>query len=168
MEYPMGQKKGKVPAHIQPKQFQHPKADSAWILVLNQVEDPRELSCNTRHSVTTILFIVFVTVLCGAKNWEEMHYLATGEDFAKWLGSYVDLSGGVPSKWTLERVVSLIPTSQLQPLFAQFKDHAKKLGTIAIDGKTLCGTRGWGQKHPLHLLHAWSVEKGVCLAQVPV
>jgi predicted transposase YbfD/YdcC len=168
MEYPMGQKKGKVPAHIQPKSFQHPGADSSWILVLNQVEDPREISCNTRHSITTILFIVFVTVLCGAKNWEEMQYLAAGEDFSRWLGTYVDLSGGIPSKWTLERVVSLIPTSQLQPLFSLFREHAKKIGTIAIDGKTLRGTKEWGQGHPLHLLHAWSVEEGICIGQVPV
>lgn len=164
----MGQKKGKVPAHIQPKQFQHPAIESSWVAILNQVEDPRQPSCNTRHSVTTILFIVFTTVLCGAKNWEEMYFLAEGEDFSKWLNSYVDLSGGIPSKWTLERVTSLIPTSQLQLLFAQFQEHAKKIGTIAIDGKTLRGSRGWGEGHPLHLLHAWSVEEGVCLAQVPV
>ena len=164
----MGQKKGKVPAHIQPKPFRHPGADSNWVLILNQVEDPRELSCNTRHSVTTILFIVFVTVLCGAKNWEEMHVLASGEDFFRWLGLYVDLSGGIPSKWTLERVISLIPTTQLQPLFARFREHAKRIDTIAIDGKTLRGSKEWGKGHPLHLLHAWSVEEGLCLAQVPV
>jgi predicted transposase YbfD/YdcC len=168
MEYSMSQKKGKVPAHIQLKQFEHPGIHSSWVFILNRVEDPRQPSCNTRHSVTTILFIVFITVLCGAKNWEEMYYLAEGEDFAKWLSSYVDLSGGIPSRWTLERVVSLIPTAQLQPLFALFKEHAKKMGTIAIDGKTLCGSRSWGKGHPIHLLHAWSVEEGVCLAQIPV
>lgn len=64
----MGQKKGKVPAHIQIKQFQHPGSDSSWVAVLEQVADPRQPSCNTRHSVTTILFIVFATVLCGAKT----------------------------------------------------------------------------------------------------
>lgn len=164
----MSQQRGKVPAHIQPKQFQHPAADSSWVYILNQVEDPRQASCNTRHSVTTILFIVFTTVLCGAKNWEEIYHLAEGEDFSKWLSSYVDISGGIPSKWTLERVIALIPTAQLQPLFAQFKEHTKKIGTISIDGKTLCGSRDWGKGHPLHLLHAWSVEEGVCLAQVTV
>jgi hypothetical protein len=33
-----------------------------------------------------------------------MYYLAEGEDFSKWLGSYVDISDGIHSKWTLERV----------------------------------------------------------------
>lgn len=164
----MGQKKGKVPAHIQPKVFHHPQAESSWIAILEKVDDPREVSCNTRHSVTAILFIAFTTILCGATNWEEMHYLAIGEDFTKWLSSYVDLSAGIPSKWTLERVISLIPTATLHPLFAQFRDHTKKIGTIAIDGKTLCGSRDWDKNHPLHLLHAWSVEDGVCLGQVAV
>jgi predicted transposase YbfD/YdcC len=164
----MGQKKGQVPAHIQPKTFHHPQADTPWVAILEAVKDPREISCNTRHSVTTILFIAFTTVLCGATNWEEMHYLATGEDFAKWLNSYVDISEGIPSKWTLERVISLIPTTTLQPLLLQFRDYAKKIGTIAIDGKTLRGSRGWDKGHPLHLLHAWSVEDGVCLGQVAI
>ena len=136
--------------------------------ILEKVDDPREISCNTRHSVTTILFIAFTTILCGATNWEEMHYLAIGEDFSKWLGSYVDLSGGIPSKWTLERVISVIPTATLHPLFMEFRNHAKQLGTIAIDGKTLRSSRDCDKNHPLHLLHAWSVEDGICIGQVAV
>lgn len=168
MEYSMSQKRGKVPAHIQPKHFQHPATHSSLISIFNQIEDPRQPSCNTRHSVTTILFIVFTTVLCGAKNWEEMFYLAEGEDFSRWLSSYVDLSCGIPSKWTLERVTSIIPTAQLQPLFAEFRKRIKETGTVAIDGKTLRGSKDWNQGTALHLIHAWSVEEGVCLAQVAV
>lgn len=164
----MSQKKGKVPAHIQPKIFHHPQGDSPWVSILKKVNDPREPSCNTRHCATTIVFIAFTTILCGATNWEEMYYLAIGEDFYNWLGSYVDLSGGIPSKWTLERVISLIPTAELYPLFEQFREHAKKAGTIAVDGKTLCGSRNWDKKHPLHLLHAWSVENGICIGQATV
>ncbi len=160
----MGQKKGVVPAHIQKKAFSHPK--ESWVSVLKKIEDPRQSSCNTRHSVVSIIFIVFIGVLCGAKNWEEIYYLAEG--IADWLSSYVDLSSGVPSKWTLERVTSLIPTDQLQPLFKEFSHNIKKRGTVAIDGKTLRGSRGWVEKRPLHLLHAWSVEEGICIGQVSV
>ena len=40
---------------------------------------------------------------------------------------------------------------------------------IAIDGKTLRGSCGWNQEdRPLHLLHAWSTELGICLGQVSV
>lgn len=162
----MGQKKGIVPIHIQPKKFIHPGEDSPWIVVLSQVEDPRKPSCNTRHSVVGILFIVFIAVLCGAGNWEEIYHLAEG--IKKWLGKYIDLAEGVPSKWTLERVISLIPTEELHPLFKQFSDLAKRKGTVAIDGKTLRGTNNKDKKSCLHLLHAWSVGEALCIGQLPV
>ena len=40
--------------------------------------------------------------------------------------------------------------------------------TIAIDGKTLRGTKGWDKNHPLHLLHAQSVGERICLGQIAV
>lgn len=162
----MGQKKGQVPAHIHAKLFSHPGEYTPCILILEGVKDPRRPSCNTRHSVVAILFIVFTTVLCGAGNWEEIYYMAEG--MREWLSAYVDLSSGIPSKWTLERVISLIPTKQLHPLLAKFVEGMQLQGTIAIDGKTLRGTKRWDKDHPLHLLHAWSVENGVCLGQVSV
>lgn len=161
----MGQKRGVVPAHIKPKIFVHPQPDLPWILILNQVQDPRKPSCNTRYSLTSILFIVFVTVLCGAKNWEESHVMAEG--FADWFRSYIDLPESVPSSATLERVTALIPTAELLPLLNRFAAYVK-IRKVAIDGKTLCGTRGWDKGHPLHLLHAWESERGLCLTQVEV
>ncbi len=76
-----------MPAQIQSKVLNHPDKGISWISILSEIDDPRQLSCNTYHSVTM--------VLCEAKNWEEMYYLAEGEDFSKWLGSYVDLSMGI-------------------------------------------------------------------------
>ncbi len=42
------------------------------------------------------------------------------------------------------------------------------MGSDHKNNQALRGSKGWGEGHPLHLLHAWSVEGGVCLAQVPV
>src|SRR5690349_14365689 len=70
----------------------------------------------------------------------------------------VDLSGAIPSKWTLERVTSFILTTQLQPLFALFREQAKKIGIIAIDGKTLRGSRSWGKGHPLGAANLYTNE----------
>jgi len=72
-----GSKKGKMPAHIQPKQFQHPGTDLSWVYVLNQVEDLRHLSCNTRHSVTTILFIVDFCLLIFPFHYSGMRYTSS-------------------------------------------------------------------------------------------
>ncbi len=43
-----------------------------------------------------------------------------------------------------------------------------KTNPTKSDGKTLRGSRDWDKNHPLHLLHAWSVEDGICIGQVAV
>lgn len=163
----MSQPKGKVPAHIKPKSFDHPAKTSRIISVLCKVEDPRQPSCNFHHSIVTIIFISLMGVLCGAKDWEEIVQAANG--MIDWLGKYIDVRSGIPSSQTLKRVMSLIPTNSLERLLECIQSCLVKGDIISIDGKTLRGSRGWSEEdRPLHLLHAWSSELGVCLGQVSV
>lgn len=163
----MSQPKGKVPAHIKPKIFDHPAKSSRIISVLCEVEDPRQPSCNFRHSIVTIIFISLMGVLCGAKDWEEIVQAANG--MIDWLGKYIDVKSGIPSSQTLKRVISLIPTNSLERLLDCIKSCLVEGDIISIDGKTIRGSRGWSEEdRPLHLLHAWSSELGVCLGQVSV
>lgn len=165
----MSQPKGKIPVHIKPKKFQHPEIGNRIILILSEVEDPRKPSCNFRHSLVTIIFISLIGVLCGATDWEEIVQAAEG--MSDWISKYVDISEGIPSNATLKRVMSIIPTKSLENLLKNLRSEASTLENdiIAIDGKTLRGSRGWGEDaRPLHLLHAWSTNEGVCLAQESV
>jgi predicted transposase YbfD/YdcC len=163
----MSQPKGKIPTHIKQKSFDHPGTSSRIVLTICEVEDPRQPSCNFCHSVVTIIFISLVGVLCGAKDWEEIVQAASG--MIDWIGKYVDVSAGIPSSRTLKRVMSLIPTNSLERLLEGLRSSIAEGDIIAIDGKTLRGSRGWNEEdRPLHLLHAWSTELGVCLAQVSV
>jgi predicted transposase YbfD/YdcC len=170
----MSQPKGKIPPHIKHKEFKHPKQEHQFVLILNQVDDPRKPSCNFRYSLVTILFVTFVGILCGAKDWEEIYQSAEG--MVEWIGGYVDVSSGIPPSRTLQRVMSLIPTQMVERVLVDFGralkegDTIRNQGdTIAIDGKTLRGSRGWNENdRPLHLLHAWSVNHRLCLGQVSV
>ena len=165
----MSQPKGKVPAHIKPKEFQHPGIGNHIVLILSEIEDPRKPSCNFRHSLVTIVFISLIGILCGAKDWEEIVQAAEGT--IDWISKYVDTSSGIPSSATLKRVMSLIPTKSLEGLLKSIRSFASSLedDVIAIDGKTLRGSRGWSEDaRPLHLLHAWSTNEGICLAQESV
>ena len=47
-----------------------PGPELRFIQVLEQVEDPRALSCNFLHPLTSILFVTVVCSLCGADDWE--------------------------------------------------------------------------------------------------
>lgn len=165
----MSQPKGQVPAHIKAKKFEHPGSNTRLITILSEVEDPRKPSCNFQYSLVTILFITLMGVLCGGKNWEEI--IQSAEGMSDWMNRYVDISTGIPSSKTLKRLMGLIPTATLNRLLTNLKSSVKesKEKTIAIDGKTLRGSRGWEEKdRALHLLHAWSVENRICLGQVSV
>ena len=163
----MSQPKGKVPAHIKSKLFDHPAKSSRIILMISEVEDPRQPSCNFHYSLVTIIFISLVGLLCGATDWEEIVQAANG--MIDWLGKYVDVASGIPSSQTLKRVMSLIPTNSLESLLSCLRSCFVEGDVIAIDGKTLRGSRGWNEgDRPLHLLHAWSTEVGICLGQVSV
>lgn len=165
----MSQPKGKIPAHIKPRVFHHPQETHPAISLLMTIEDPRQPSCGFKHSLVLIIFISLIGVLCGAKNWEEIVQCAEG--MIEWIGKYVDVSEGVPSVFTLKRVMSILPTRTLSRLLSALTSliHDLKGNVIAIDGKTLRGSRGWDENdRPLHLLHAWSTEHGLCLGQVSV
>lgn len=163
------QKRG-APVHVQKPLFIHPEAESPFITILERVPDPRGASPNFSYSLTSILFIVTITLLSGADDWEEMAIM--GEQLQEWVGQYVDVSSGIPSAFTLERVISLIEPTSLE---AMLREVAQLLRTkltgdvIAIDGKSLCGSQDRANgRRAVHLLHAWSCENKICLAQMKV
>jgi len=163
------QKRG-APAHVQKPIFIHPEAKTPFITILETVPDPRGASPNFSYSLTSILFIATVTMLCGAEDWEEMAIM--GEQMQDWIGQYVDVSSGIPSAFTLERVISLIEPTALELMLREVAQLFCKQVTddvIAIDGKSLCGSRDKANhKRAVHILHAWSCGNKVCLAQMKV
>ncbi len=163
-------KKRGAPAHVKKPSFFHPAANTALITILEKLPDPRGASPNFSYSLTSILFIVTVTMLCGAEDWEEMSALAEG--MQEWLSHYVDVSSGIPSAFTMERVVASIEPTSLERMLQEIaKLFRQKLtdDVIAIDGKTLRGSSDRAhEKKGVHLLHAWSCDNRICLAQLKV
>lgn len=163
-------KKRGAPLHVQMPVFNHPAKDIQLIRILEEIPDPRGASPNFLYSITTILFTCLVTTICGADDWEEM--AALGEDLEEWIGKFVDTSNGIPSAFTLERIVSLIDPTALEKMLRDVAGLICKQLTndiIAIDGKSLRGTTDKAnEKRAVHLLHAWSCENRVCLAQMKV
>lgn len=163
-------KKRGSPAHVQKPTFNHQAAEAPFIAILEKVPDPRGPSPNFSYSLTSILFIVTVTTLCGADDWEEMSDMA--DAMQEWLGRYVDVSSGTPSAFTLKRVISLIDPTSLEAMLretAQLFRSEQTDDVIAIDGKTLRGSRDKARgQQGVHLLHAWSCKNKVCLGQLKV
>ena len=158
--------KGQMPSHIKPKIFQHPQPTLQLIRILEGIQDPRKPSCNFKYSLTSIVFIVTVTSLCGADDWLVIESLA--RSMKDWIARFVDISSGIPSAHTIERVFSLISPEVMEKTLINVMGllAEKKEGVISFDGKTLRGTLdAQTGKQAIHLLNAWSLENGICIGQ---
>jgi predicted transposase YbfD/YdcC len=71
---------------------------------------------------------------------------------------------------TINRVFGVINSLHFERLFIQWSNNLKDSGiqerVVAIDGTTVRGSKDtFHCKSPIHLIHAWSVENGICLGQ---
>lgn len=129
------------------------------------ITDPR-IDRHKAHPLSTILMTAICAVLSGAESFVDM------EDFGNarkdWLGTFIDLSHGVPSHDTFGRVFSLIDPKQFQESFALWMRACVELSggkVVAIDGKTNRRTFS-GLTKALHVVSAFATANGVSLGQV--
>ncbi len=160
----------KLTKHIQKIEGNHPGKDLRVIHILQRVPDPRGPSCNFKHPLTTILFTAIVAVLCGANDWLEIEIVATA--LKDWLGKYVDIQNGVPSRYTFERIFSIISPEKIEEMLIEMMGilrEKKDRDIVSFDGKSMRGTSDAkdGLK-AIHLLNAWSIENGICIGHKKV
>lgn len=55
----MAAKKGQIPAHVKKKQFTHPDLKHPLIQAIEHIEDVRKPSQFFRHSLTSVIFMVW-------------------------------------------------------------------------------------------------------------
>lgn len=142
--------------------------NNAFLEFLRIIPDPRVERCK-KYSLESILFIALTGMLCGADSFIEIADVADANQ--EWLKKYIDLPSGIPSHDTICRVFSLIDKNKFCECFADWTQSIRKKQSddvIAIDGKSLCGAYGESLRGMAHMLHAWSVENGLCIAQQAV
>lgn len=145
-----------------------PEDDTVIMGFLKIVPDPRIERCK-KYSLESILFIALTGMLCGADSFIEIVDVADAN--IEWLKKYIDLPNGIPAHDTFCRVFSLIDKNRFCECFSAWTQALQKHQSsdiIAIDGKSLCGAYGESLKGMAHMLHAWSIENGLCIAQQSV
>lgn len=166
----MAAKKGQIPSHVKKKQFTHPKLEHRLIQVLETIEDPRKPSQFCCYSLTSILFMVLVSQVCGAKDWPQIVVMCEG--MQDWLGQYVDMSAGVPCERTFKNIFNFINPESMESLLIKTADFVRERRAgevICFDGQTERGTKDKANSiHGIHLLSAWSADNEICLGQVKV
>ena len=103
-------------------------------------------------------------VLCGADNWVDVAEWAS--DNEDWLKKYLLLEQGTPSHDTFGRVFRLLDAEVFEQCFRRWIAGIAGVvkGVIALDGKTLCGSRD-GANTALHMVSAFATQSGLCLGQ---
>ncbi|WP_293118592.1 transposase family protein, partial [Moorena sp. SIO4G3] len=70
-------------------------------LIFSEIEDPRVARTRV-HLLTDILIIAILSVIAGAKGWEDMENYGLSK--YEWLEQFLALPKGIPSADTFRRV----------------------------------------------------------------
>jgi len=129
----------------------------------SNLPDPR-VNRQRRHLLIDIVVIATLAVMANADAWKDIQIW--GESHQAWLGSFLALPNGIPSRDTFRRTISRIDPQVFQEAFLDWLRGMRKAlrGVIAIDGKTLRGSRRKDQS-PLHIVSAWASEQHLTLGQ---
>lgn len=108
-------------------------------------------------------------ILCGADDWNSIQFFA--EQKSDWFRKYLTLPNGIPSHDTFNRVFSLLEPASFREMFTRWVQEmlldTPLAGVIAIDGKTVRGSRKKGEAG-IHMVNAWATESGLALGQLKV
>ena len=136
---------------------------------LSEVEDRRQEK-KIKHLMKDIIAIVFFALLANANEWVEIEYFAQKHE--KFLRKYLELSNGIPSHDTIQRVFAMVSPAYLQEFQKRWNEvmsggmggKIKKI--LALDGKTQRGNGNAKQKAN-HIVSAVDND-GFCLGEVLV
>jgi predicted transposase YbfD/YdcC len=138
----------------------------------SDLPDPRTGN-HVTHRLHDLIVIAILAVVCGADGWAQV--ALWGRCKHKWLGTFLDLPGGIPSHDTFGRVFARLDPDAFERCFlnwmaAVVERSAGRL--VAIDGKAIRRSfeRGWDRSGMTHLVSAF-VSQGdnrLAFAQVAV
>jgi hypothetical protein len=131
----------------------------------SELKNPR-VERTREHLLGEILLIAIAAILSGANGWNEIENY--GKAKREWLGSFLTLPGGIPSHDTFDRVFAALVAEELEKGFVAWVSSIARLTAgevVAIDGKTLRGTRSTGGKALVHMASAWANSNYLVLAQ---
>lgn len=137
------------------------------ILLLQELDDPR-IERARKHNLTDILFIALCTVICGGESFEDMEEF--GKSKQQWLSQHLELSNGIPSHDTFNRVFQLLDPQAFQGCLIRWTQAVRLRipnEIVAIDGKAQRRAHNKNQNHH-YIVNAWAGENRLLLGQYKV
>lgn len=138
------------------------------MVYLSNMKDPR-IDRKKLHLLEDVVFITIAAVLSGAKSWNEIEEY--GNQKKDWLKTILALPNGIPSHDTFNRFFAALDPQEFETVFSNWvKSLTKKYPSdvVAIDGKTLRGSRKKGFNSATQIVSAWSNANKMVIGQVKV
>jgi predicted transposase YbfD/YdcC len=136
--------------------------------VLGAVADPR-MRRGKRHPLQSVLAVSVCATLAGARGFTAIFEWAADQshDFLKKLRCR---RGQPPSERTIRRVLKAVDVQEIDTKIGQWLASQQDLTGqgLAVDGKTLCGSRDGEEERAVHLLSAVVHGTGEVVAQTRV
>ncbi len=130
-----------------------------------RVVPDHRISGMVTYPLAEILLTTLVGVVCGADDWEGIEEVASGA--LDWLRAFLPFENGIATAQTLRKVFRLLDPAALEGSFAAWAAFMRPVAreVIAVDGKTLRGSRQSDGTGALHLVSAYATAAGLVLAQ---
>ena len=119
---------------------------------------------NIRHKLEDIIIIGLCTIICGGEDFADME--AFGKSRKEYLAKFLELPNGIPDSDTFRRVFEKLNPSELSSYLVNWiLVERNSRETVAIDGKTICGSRN--DKHKAyHVISAFVAENQLTLGEI--
>jgi predicted transposase YbfD/YdcC len=140
----------------------------SWLGHFDGLSDPR-VERGREHPLLSIVGVALCAVLGGADDWVAVERFGNAK--LDWLRRFLDLPNGIPSHDTFGRVFARLDPEQFEACFRDWVAAvcARLVGHVAIDGKSLKGSRdGASGASAIHLVSAWATEARLTLGLVAV
>lgn len=134
---------------------------------IKNIQEPRRTRYgNVRHKLEDIIIIGLCTLICGGEDFADMEEF--GKSRQKYLAKFLELPNGIPDSDTFRRLFERINPSELSSCLVNWITVERtKRGTVAIDGKTICGS-GNNDHKAYHVISAFVAENQLTLGEICV
>ena len=130
------------------------------------INDPRREYGNVRHKLTDILVIGLCTMVCKGEDFTDMEDF--GNEREEWLRGFLELPNGILDSDTFRQVFERVNPKELsEALYDWLSREREKRSVIAVDGKTICGSKNAKHK-AYHVVSAFAAENQITLGELAV
>ena len=153
------------------------KVQDIDISILKQLKDRikliKDIRCKNKitYKLWDVIMCVILASFAQNDTWEEIHEFVL--DNYKWLKSFLQMTGGIPTEDSYERIMGLIDNDELNNiLFCFFEEitfaSSPQTEMYNFDGRVNNGSRqkltmNSSAKSPLNCLNVYSNKYGYCM-----